>query len=122
MTMKVALPQSPFKGIHPGAIAITPGSASLNVVSAEVPPSPEPAASAPLETLPAATLPVVCRAARATNVLSWSLANRILKRMPRMTALERTRVVVDLMDKMRAMVGADAMTAAMQANGEMPNP
>jgi hypothetical protein len=68
------------------------------------------------ETLPAASLPVVCRAARATKVLSWPMAHRLLKHMPRMTAQHRTGLIVELMDKMLAAVGAEAMARAMRAS------
>jgi hypothetical protein len=103
-----------FKDIDRGHMVIAPGQMPLNTHSQEVPPSRAPAH----EMLPAASLPVVCRAARATKVLPWSAAHRLLKLMPRMTAHERTRLIVELMDKMLAAVGAEAMVRAMRAVSE----
>jgi hypothetical protein len=44
------------------------------------------------------------------------MAHRLLKHMPRMTAQQRTGLIVELIDKMLAAVGAEAMERAMRAS------
>jgi hypothetical protein len=67
-----------FKDIYPAQSQLH-GANVFEPSSTKVPPTPEPAASQ--ETPPAASLPLVLRAARVTKVLSWAGAHRLLKRM-----------------------------------------
>jgi hypothetical protein len=70
-----------FKDIRPAQSQLH-GPNVFEPSSTIMPPAPEPAATR--ETLPAATLPPVCRATRTTKVLRWAGAHRLLKRMSRM--------------------------------------
>ena len=104
-----------FKDTDTPVIAITRGVMSSNGESEKVPPSPADLSSNSPATLPAASLHLALKAARAMNVMSWSEVQKVLKRVPRLNSQQRVSLVVNVMDRMVAVVGLEAMATAMRS-------